>query len=234
MESRMTRNESPQHQAVSLAEKRLSIRALHAADVLFARVYHRLTPLNSCPIPRSGRAILVCNHTSPIDPAFLQAVCRQRLIHWMMAKEYMQLPATGWFFRTIGIIPVERSGRDTRPLRLAIRALQAESVLGVFPEGRIATSSRLLPFQTGVALLAIKANTPVYPAYLDGTQRGKEMLQACLERNDAILRFGPAVEFDRSGTSKNHLDLATAAIQRAVENLQEQTIRKATTRASVY
>jgi 1-acyl-sn-glycerol-3-phosphate acyltransferase len=230
----MTNNDSHQRRTGPAPEKRTSIRALHAADVLFARIYNRLTPLNPCPVPSRGPAILVCNHISPIDPAFLQAVCRQRLIIWMMAKEYMQIPATGWFFRTVGIIPVERSGRDTAPLRAAIRALGEGAVLGIFPEGRIAPTRQLLPFQTGVALMAIKTNAPVYPAYLDGTQRGKEMLRACLERNDAILRFGPPVDFDRSGTSKNHLDLATQNIQDAVKQLQREVLALSSSGLSVY
>ncbi len=31
----------------------------------------------------------------------------------MMAKEYMDLPALGRIFRTLGVIPVDRGGRDT-------------------------------------------------------------------------------------------------------------------------
>ncbi len=156
------------------------------------RVFHRLTVLSRCPIPRVGPAILVCNHTSSIDPAFVQSVCHHRLITWMMAREYQDIKGTGWFFKAVGIIPVERSGRDTAPLRAAIRALEAGRVLGIFPEGRIAPTKDFLPFQTGVALMAIKTGVPVYPVYLDGTQRNKGMMEACLQSQNASVIFGPA------------------------------------------
>jgi len=196
-------------------------------DTLFARVYHRLHVLTPNQIPDSGPGILICNHTSSIDPAFLQATISHRLIVWMMAKEYMDLPAMGWFFRTIGIIPVERSGRDTGPLRAALRQLEAGRVVGIFPEGRIAPTRELLPFQTGVALMAIKMGVPVYPAYIDGTQRNKEMLAAALLRNEATVTFGPAVEFDRtSGTSREKLEEATAAMRVAIERLRDFTLAR--------
>jgi 1-acyl-sn-glycerol-3-phosphate acyltransferase len=201
------------------SESRLPIRILFLLDTLFSRVYHRLTVIQPCEIPRRGAAILVVNHTSSIDPALVQSVCRNRLITWMMAQEYTDIKGTGWFYRTLGVIPVQRAGRDSGPLRTALRALEAGKLLGVFPEGRIAPTRDLLPFQTGVALMAIKTNVPVYPVYLDGTQRNKEMLQAVLVRNEATISFGPPVEFDRSGTSKEQLETATNAIRQAIERL---------------
>jgi 1-acyl-sn-glycerol-3-phosphate acyltransferase len=206
-------------------EDRLSIRTLHLADTIFARIYHHLTVLSPCRIPRSGPAILVCNHTSSIDPAFLQAVCHQRLITWMMAKEYLEIKAMRWVFKEVGIIPVDRGSRDIGSLRAGMRALEAGRVLGIFPEGRIASTRELLPFQTGLALMAIKTKVPVYPAYLDGTQRNKGMLQACLQPNETILAFGPPVEFDRDETSRESIEAGTLAIRTAIERLREQTLQ---------
>jgi 1-acyl-sn-glycerol-3-phosphate acyltransferase len=203
-------------------DKRLSVRTLKAFDVLFARCYHRVTVLSPPRLPRQGPAILVCNHTSGLDPLLIQSACR-RLITWMMAKEYYDIKAIGWVFRAVGAIPVERSGRDLSSTRQALRALADGRVLGIFPEGKIETSRELLPFQTGVAMMAIKTGVPVYPAYLDGTQRNKEMLRAIALPNRATLRFGPPVEFDRSGTAKQHLEAATAQIQAAVESLRHGT-----------
>jgi 1-acyl-sn-glycerol-3-phosphate acyltransferase len=206
------------------SESRLPIRILFLLDTLFARVYHHLTVLQPCQIPRRGAAILAINHTSSIDPALVQSVCRHRLITWMMAQEYMDIKGTGWFYRTLGVIPVQRAGRDSGPLRTALRTLEAGKLLGVFPEGRIAPTRDMLPFQTGLALMAIKTNVPVYPVYLDGTQRSKEMLQAVLIRNKATISFGPPVEFDRSGTSQDQLEAATNAIRHAIQQLSLKQI----------
>jgi len=219
LSSRARHGSASSFRELQRSEKRPAVRLLFALDTIFARIYHHLKVIHPCQIPPRGPAILACNHTSSIDPAFIQSVCRHRLITWMMAREYMDIKGTGWFYRTLGTIPVERSGRDTAPLRAAIRALQAGKILGVFPEGRIATTAQLLPFQTGVALMAIKTQTPVYPVYLTGTQRNKEMLAAIFHRNEATISFGPPVEFDRSSTTKENLESATSAIRSAVEHL---------------
>jgi 1-acyl-sn-glycerol-3-phosphate acyltransferase len=137
-----------------------------------------------------------------------------------MAREYYDIKALTWLYKLVDAIPVERSGRDLTATRAALRALNEGRVLGVFPEGKLETSRDLLPFQTGVALMAIKTRVPVYPTYLDGTQRGKAMVPAISRANHANLRFGPPLDFSRESTSKESLERATDAIQQAVQRLK--------------
>jgi 1-acyl-sn-glycerol-3-phosphate acyltransferase len=77
-----------------------------------------------------------------------------------------------------------------------------------------------MPFQTGVAMMAIKTGVPVYPAFLDGTQRNKTMLGGFIWPNRATLSFGPPVEFNRSSTSRENLEDATDRIKAAVAALR--------------
>lgn len=202
-------------------ERRLAIRALKAVDVLFCRVYHNLTVRTPMPLPLRGPAILICNHTSGLDPVLIQSVC-PRVIIWMMAKEYYEIRPLKPFFKLLEAIPVDRAARDTASMRSALRALQDGRLLGIFPEGRISTiKGELLPFQSGVAQIAIKTGVPVFPAFLDGTQYGiSDMAPAFIHRQRAALRFGPAVEFDRSSTSREALEAATTKLRAAVESLR--------------
>jgi 1-acyl-sn-glycerol-3-phosphate acyltransferase len=173
-------------------EDTLIRRLLHASNRLVARVYHQLDVLSPCTIPREGPAILVSNHTSGLDPLLIQSVC-PRLIVWMMAKEYYDHPVLGWVYRQVQAIPVARSGKDMAAMREALRALKEGRVLGVFPEGRIAPTRELLPFQPGIALLAARSGAEIYPCYLDGTQRGKEMIPAVANPQHAQIAFGPGM-----------------------------------------
>jgi 1-acyl-sn-glycerol-3-phosphate acyltransferase len=207
------------HKPTTPLADRLSVRLLHLADKLLARVWHHTIVLKRHSIPIKGPAILVCNHTSGLDPFLIQSV-NKRVIIWMMAKEYYDIKALTWIFRIIEAIPVDRGARETSSVRAALRHLKEGQVLGIFPEGRIAPDHELLPFQNGVASIAIKMKVPVYPAYLDGTQRGKSMLGAFIWPNRATLAFGPPVEFDRSSSSRENLDLATEKIKAAVEALR--------------
>jgi 1-acyl-sn-glycerol-3-phosphate acyltransferase len=218
------KSDRPDNGGNSRPENRLTIRLLQAIDVCVARIYHQTIVRVPLRLPRHGPAILICNHTSGLDPLLIQAVC-PRLIVWMMAMVYYEIKAMNWLFKAIEVIPVDRGGRDLAATRSALRALEAGRILGVFPEGKIETTRDLLPFQTGVALMAIKANVPVYPAYLDGTQRNKSMVAALLTRNRATLSFGPAVEFERSATSKEVLQEATERMTAAVAELKQRSDR---------
>jgi 1-acyl-sn-glycerol-3-phosphate acyltransferase len=200
-------------------EDRFEIRLAQAANRMFTRIYHHTTVLSPPRLPRKGPAILVCNHVSGLDPLLVQSAC-PRMIIWLMAGEYYDITGLSWFFKMVEAIPVQRSGRDATATRAALRALARGHVLGVFPEGRIETDHELLPFQTGVAMMSIKTGVDVYPAYLDGTQRGKEMLDAFVHPNQVRISFGKPMSFGRSGTSKEELEFHTAQIQQAVLSLR--------------
>jgi 1-acyl-sn-glycerol-3-phosphate acyltransferase len=211
--------------AYSRGENDLPVQMLRSLNRVFCRVYHRLEVRTPCPLPRQGPAILACNHLSGLDPLLVQSTTR-RLIRWLMAREYYEHKALRWMLDIVGTIPVERSGRDMAATRAALAALKAGYVLGVFPEGKIETSRELLPFQAGIGLLAVKSGVPVYPAYLDGTQRGKEIAPAILQSNCAILTFGEPRQFRRVAGSHLNMDEATKLIENDVNNLRIMTLNR--------
>ncbi len=187
---------------------------------VYSRAFHQVRVASPCQVPPRGPAILICNHVSSIDPVILQSFC-PRLIRWLMAKEYYQFKSMRWLFNTLGVILVERTGQDLVSARAAMRALAAGYVIGIFPEGKIETTRQLLPFQSGIGLLALRTRAPVYPVYLDGTQRGKEMVEAAITRNDITVSFGPRVGLENLSKSRDGIHEATRRIELAVRTLQD-------------
>lgn len=212
--------ETPAHRAsdVDEIERRLIVRGGHMVARNFSTMYHDLKVLTPCPLPARGGAILVCNHTSSLDPVLLQAAV-PRVITWMMAREYNNVFGVQWFLNAIEPILVERSGRDMAATRAALRALKDGKILGLFPEGKITKTTELLPFQSGIALLALKSGAPVYPAYLDGTQRMKGMIEAFARPNHVTLAFGPQVQLGSDDDGREGLEAATEKIRAAVAAL---------------
>lgn len=200
-------------------EDKFGVRVAQCSNRIFSRVYHHMQVFTPSRLPRTGPAIVVCNHISGLDPMLIQAAC-SRMIVWMMASEYYKIKSLRWFYETIEAIPVDRSGRDMAATRAALRTLADGRVLGIFPEGRIETERRLLPFQTGVAMMAIKTGVAVHPAYLDGTQRGKEMVAAIAQPNNVRLSFGKPIPFKKAHAPKEVLEKATARIKTAVAELK--------------
>jgi 1-acyl-sn-glycerol-3-phosphate acyltransferase len=127
-------------------------------------------------VPPDQGAIIICNHRSPFDPAFIQLATR-RIVHWMVAREYVSSALTGWFLRIPRVIPVGRGGIDTAATKQAIRLAQNGGLVGLLPEGRINTTEKLLlPGRPGAALVALKSRVPIIPCYVSGSPMGKTIL----------------------------------------------------------
>lgn len=129
------------------------------------------------PIKPGQGAVIVANHRSSMDPAFLQDDS-PRVVHWMIAREYWANPVMGGFFRLAECIPVGRGGIDTAATKMAIRYAERGELVGMFPEGRInETDAVLLPGRPGAVLVALKARVPIIPCFIhdapyDGTATG--------------------------------------------------------------
>lgn len=123
---------------------------------------------NAPSLPPGRGAIIVCNHRSSVDPFFVQSSARRK-IHWMVAREYCESPALKWFLGSCEVIPVSRGGIDTAATKAAIRMAAGGEVVGMLPEGRINMGEDLLlAARPGAALVALKANVPIIPCYIQG------------------------------------------------------------------
>ncbi|MBL9122747.1 MAG: 1-acyl-sn-glycerol-3-phosphate acyltransferase [Planctomycetaceae bacterium] len=135
---------------------------------LYGRVIWRTTISGPLPVADHQGAVIVANHRSAIDPAFVQ-LAANRLGHWMVAREFCTIWGLGWVFRILWAIPVNRGGVDTAATKAAIRFAEEGDLVGLFPEGRINTTDDvLLPGRPGAALIALKARVPVIPCFIHG------------------------------------------------------------------
>jgi 1-acyl-sn-glycerol-3-phosphate acyltransferase len=142
---------------------------LYAVNYLLARVLWRAKIQGSLDIPPGCGAVIVCNHRCPLDPSFL-AIATNRVIHWMVAKEYCEMPVLGYLLRTCEVIPLRRGSVDMAAIREAIRLVENGELVGIFPEGRINTTKQLLlPGRSGAAMIALKAKAMVVPCYIEGS-----------------------------------------------------------------
>lgn len=135
---------------------------------LLTSLLWRTSAPRDVPLPPGRGGVIVCNHRSSIDPCFVQRGT-QRPIHWMVAREYVVHPAFRWFLTTCEVIPVNRGGIDTAATKIALRYVRNGGVVGMFPEGQInKTDKVLIAARPGAALVAIKTRAIVLPCYITG------------------------------------------------------------------
>lgn len=181
---------------------------LHWIAVIYTRVMFDRKAGNERTIPEDTPAIIIANHTSPVDPMLMWADhCGSfespvvRLPGFMTAKEYCEQGGiVGWICGVMESIPVARHGRDMTPAKLALQRLKNDQLVGVYPEGKIndvAPDVQLIPGDTGAAWLALKSRVPVIPVYIHSAPRGKSMVGSFLVRTHSTLYYGQPIDISR-------------------------------------
>ncbi len=171
---------------------------LYLPTYLLGRLLWRVHFKNEPPTAIQAGAILVANHRSSVDPLFVQLAARRR-VHWMVAKEYCQHFAFGPLLKALQVIPTNRSGIDTACTKAALRITKAGRLVGMFPEGKINFSPRLLlPVRGGAAVVAMHAKVPLIPLYIEGSPRGKAVWSPLFQPARVGIVFGAPIFPDRA------------------------------------
>ncbi len=123
-------------------------------------------------IPRSGGAVLVCNHISYVDFVFggLAADAGGRRVRYLAKQELFRHRLVGPLMRSLHHIEVNRDD-GLASYDDAIRCVNTGEVVGLFPEATISYTYELKEFKTGAVRLAAKTGVPLVPVVLWGTQR---------------------------------------------------------------
>jgi acyl-[acyl-carrier-protein]-phospholipid O-acyltransferase/long-chain-fatty-acid--[acyl-carrier-protein] ligase len=166
--------QAPEHPAVEYREGilfRLTLPIVQVILWLFCRIFYRMKVHGLEHVPKSGPALVVCNHVSWIDGVLLY-FCSRRYIRFLVYGPWFKKPGLGWLLRLARCIPLDADSGPRQliaSLRAASEALERGEVIGIFPEGGITRSGFMLPFQRGYEqiLKRVKRPVPIVPACLD-------------------------------------------------------------------
>ncbi len=144
----------------------------------------------------SGGAVLIANHRCSVDPFFVQLIGGRR-VHWMVAGEYFKSKLFGPLLRMYQAIPTNRGGVDTASTKRAIALAKSGRFVGMFPEGRINRSkSPLLSIRPGAAIVALRANVPLVPVWIEGAPAGWAVYSALFVPAKVRIIVGTPDRFD--------------------------------------
>ena len=186
---------------------------------------------------RHGPLILAANHVSPVDPIIMTAACSVAGVapRFLATGGLFRAPVAGWVMRRSGHLRVDRGTTQVaRALPDAAAALRADSIVLVYPEGRIGLDPWMWPERgkTGVARMAALSGAPVLPVAQWGAHRVLPysapqgvvgaVLRAVRRRPVVQVRFGRPV--DLSGLTGTAGAQAMRATQRIVEAIDETLV----------
>ena len=127
-------------------------------------------------IPKSGAAIVVCNHVSFVDSVFLPLVMPRQMSFLAKSDYFTGKGIKGFFVRTFmiaaGQLPIDRTGgkASEASLNTGLRVISEGRLLGIYPEGTRSPDGRMYRGRTGVARMVLEAQVPVIPTAVVGTK----------------------------------------------------------------
>lgn len=113
------------------------------------------------------KCIVIANHTSNWDPILLGYLVYPVCLRYMAKEELFRKAFANKFLLALGVIPVSRGKNDLKAMKTALSALKNGQSLGIFPEGHRSETGKMLPFEDGASVIALKTDTPVLPVYLN-------------------------------------------------------------------
>ncbi len=121
-------------------------------------------------LPGEGGVIITPTHRSNLDTPMVGASAG-RPLRYFAKSGLFKGPITTWMLVAMGAFPVRRDSIDRSALKAALTVLEAGQPLVVFPEGERKSGTRIHPLLDGAAWLAAKAQVPVVPVAIGGTER---------------------------------------------------------------
>jgi acyl-[acyl-carrier-protein]-phospholipid O-acyltransferase/long-chain-fatty-acid--[acyl-carrier-protein] ligase len=136
---------------------------------LIGRTVYRVRVLGRVNVPRTGPALLVCNHVSYVDWLLLLAAQR-RFIRFVVFAPFTRTWGIRYVLRLAGVIPIDSSAGPrgiVKSLREASDCLARGELVCIFAEGQLTRTGFMLPFARGFEQIVRHTKAPIVPVCLD-------------------------------------------------------------------
>jgi 1-acyl-sn-glycerol-3-phosphate acyltransferase len=154
-------------------------------------------------VPKTGPAIIVCNHLSFVDSIFLPLMVDRQMAFLAKSDYFTGRGIKGWvvrlFMTSAGQLPIDRSGgkASEASLNSGLQVLAEGKVLGIYPEGTRSPDGRMFRGRTGVARMILEAHVPVIPVAVVDTEKVMPLGSNFPKVHKVGIRVGKPLDFSR-------------------------------------
>lgn len=160
----------------------------------------RVEGLENLPPRQIGGMLVVTNHVKWLDILALGVLMPfSYRLSWLGKIEIFEHPVSGWFFRTMNVVPIRRGKRDLSALKATEKALREGAVMVIFPEGHRSHTGMLQKGNGGAIRMAVRSNVPIVPAAIYGSEHG---FVGSMLRKELVLRVGKPYVIDPPANGK--------------------------------
>jgi 1-acyl-sn-glycerol-3-phosphate acyltransferase len=174
-------------------------------------------------IPAQGPYIVVTNHLSYIDSPIIGMVIPSSM-YVLAGEKYERHPFFGPILRVAGAIFINRGEPDRSAIRQVLAVLADGHRLGIAVEGTRSKTGGLIPGKTGPAYFATRADVPLVPLVIWGTEKFRENLLR-LRRTDVTVHFGDPFRLPAGHAGSEELARYTDEIMATLASMLPEAYR---------
>jgi 1-acyl-sn-glycerol-3-phosphate acyltransferase len=170
-------------------------------------------------LPNQGPAIIVGNHLGDADLIIGFAISPSQNVEILAKSELYEIPILGTILDLYGVIWVHRGQPDRKALRAAIQALNIGRIIAIAPEGRESLTGSLEAGTGGAAYLALKAEVPIVPVTITGTEN-KQVFGNIkrFRRTNVSLTAGLPIRLASTASRRESVKAGTERIMKTLAN----------------
>ncbi|GGI12686.1 1-acyl-sn-glycerol-3-phosphate acyltransferase [Galliscardovia ingluviei] len=180
-------------------------------------------------IPEHGGAIIAANHLAVIDDALIPMSC-PRMVHFMGKAEYfdgstLKGKLKKWWFTSVGVFPVDRSGgsKSLGALAHARQIIEDGHLFGIHIEGTRSPDGRLYKGHTGVARLAFETGCSIVPTAIIGTGDIQKQGQLIPDKGYTKVIYGKPIEVERKDPAEVTREMLRELTDRITQAIREMS-----------
>ena len=169
--------------------------------------------------PERGPLLIVGNHLGDADVVVGMALSLVP-VEVLGKIELYDFPIAGWIMESYGTIWIHRGSPDRRAIRAALQGLAEGRIVAIAPEGRESVTGSLEEGTSGAAYLALKADVPILPVAITGTENWRIYGNLKrLRRTSVSVTVGAPFKLRTHGNRRQQLSDGTNQIMHSMAEL---------------
>ncbi len=130
------------------------------------KIYHENQKKKRSTFTFSGPAVIITNHKNYLDFMLMIYLFLFKHFRCVVGKTMYECnPFLTFFLKAFDAIKVDRFSFDMEFFYEALKELENDGLVLIFPEGEFSLEGKIKPFKETAAMLALQADVPVLPIY---------------------------------------------------------------------
>ncbi|MCB9137099.1 MAG: 1-acyl-sn-glycerol-3-phosphate acyltransferase [Caldilineaceae bacterium] len=180
-------------------------RLLHLSGYFLKLFFCRIEVKGRENVPLEGGLIFACNHNMGPDYVILGWTSPRQVYFMAKSDIFYYSGWLTWFLHQVGTFPVERGRGGRGAVTASVKIVEQGKALGMFPEGTRSRDGNLQAGRSGVARIALAAQTPILPVVVLNSE--KVLPRRWLPWNRPLVTIEYGKPFPVTGDPANSADI---------------------------